>query len=155
VPGQKLINSTVYLEAAVNYNRTFADKHNLSGMLVYILRVALDANTSSLHGSLPYRDLSLSGRATYAYDYLYYAEFNFGYNGTERFYKDQRFGFFPSAGIAWTVSNEKFWEPLKDVVTNLRLRGTYGLVGNDAIGEGRFLYLSEVNVNDPNMSAVF
>ncbi|MFD2537663.1 SusC/RagA family TonB-linked outer membrane protein [Sphingobacterium chuzhouense] len=154
-PGQKLINSTVYLETAVNYNRTFADKHNLSGMLVYILRESLDANTSTLQESLPYRNLGLSGRATYAYDDRYYAEFNFGYNGTERFYKAQRFGFFPSAGVAWTVSNEKFWEPLKDVVTNLRLRGTYGLVGNDAIGAGRFLYLSEVNVNDPSMSAVF
>jgi len=154
-PGQKQVSSTVYVEAALNYNRTFADKHNLSGMLVYILREALDANTSTLQGSLPYRNLGLSGRATYAYDGRYYLEFNFGYNGSERFYKTHRFGFFPSAGAAWTISNEQFWEPFKSVVNNFRLRGTYGLVGNDAIGAGRFLYLSEVNVNDPDRSAVF
>lgn len=153
--GSQLINSSVYLETAVNYNRTFAEKHNFSGMLVYIMRGALDANRGTLQGSLPYRNVGLSGRTTYAYDSRYYAEFNFGYNGSERFYKDQRFGFFPSAGVAWSVSNEKFWEPLKNVVNNLRLRGTYGLVGNDAIGEGRFLYLSEVNPNNPNMGAVF
>ncbi len=153
--GSQSINSSVYLETAVNYNRTFADRHNLSGMLVYILRGALDANRSTLQASLPYRNIGLSGRTTYAYDSRYYAEFNFGYNGSERFYKAQRFGFFPSAGVAWTVSNEKFWEPIKHVVNNLRLRGTYGLVGNDAIGEGRFLYLSEVNPDNASMGAVF
>jgi len=154
-PGQKLVSSTVYLEAALNYSRTFAEKHNFSGMLVYILREALDANTATLQGSLPFRNLGLSGRATYAYDNRYHLEFNFGYNGSERFYETHRFGFFPSAGAAWTISNERFWEPLKSVVNNFRLRGTYGLVGNDAIGAGRFLYLSEVNVNDPDRSAVF
>lgn len=153
-PGNKTINSSVYIEAAANYNRNF-DKHNLSGMLVYIMREELDANASTLQKSLPYRNVGLSGRATYGYDNRYYAEFNFGYNGSERFYKDQRFGFFPSAGLAWNISNEKFFEPLKSTVNNLRLRGTYGLVGNDAIGDGRFLYLSEVNVNDPGMGAAF
>jgi len=154
-PGEKTISSTVYLETAVNYNRTFAEKHNVSGMLVYILREALDANSATLQESLPFRNVGLSGRATYSYDNRYYAEFNFGYNGSERFYKAQRFGFFPSAGLAWTISNEKFWEPLKSTITNLRLRGTYGIVGNDAIGAGRFLYLSEVNPNDNDRRAVF
>lgn len=154
-PGEKRISSTVYLETALNYNRTFAEKHNVSGMLVYILREALDANSATLQESLPFRNVGLSGRATYSYDNRYYAEFNFGYNGSERFYKAQRFGFFPSAGLAWTISNEKFWEPFKSSITNFRLRGTYGIVGNDAIGAGRFLYLSEVNPNDENRSAVF
>lgn len=154
-PGEKRISSTVYLETALNYNRTFADKHNVSGMLVYILREALDANSATLQESLPFRNVGLSGRATYSYDDRYYAEFNFGYNGSERFYKTQRFGFFPSGGLAWTISNEKFWKPLESTITNLRLRGTYGVVGNDAIGAGRFLYLSEVNPNDGNRSAVF
>src|SRR5690606_34167986 len=108
-PGEKTISSTVYLETAVNYNRTFAEKHNVSGMLVYILREALDANSATLQESLPFRNVGLSGRATYSHDNRYYAEFNFGYNGSERFYKAQRFGFFPSAGLAWTISNEKFW----------------------------------------------
>lgn len=156
-PGDKRINSTLYLETALNYNRILADRHTFSGMLVYIMREALEANAPTLQESLPFRNIGLSGRTTYAYDSRYYVEFNFGYNGSERFYRDQRYGFFPSAGLAWSISNEKFFEPFSATINNLRLRATYGLVGNDAIGENndRFLYLSEVNPNDDAMSARF
>ena len=153
--GDKRVNSTVYIEAAIDYNRLFADKHNLSGMLVYILREQLNGNAGSLQTSLPYRNLGLSGRATYGFENRYFAEFNFGYNGSERFYKTHRWGFFPSAGLAWNISNEDFFSGLKETVDNLRLRATYGLVGNDAIGSGRFLYLSEINPNVSEMGAVF
>ncbi|MDP4187758.1 MAG: SusC/RagA family TonB-linked outer membrane protein, partial [Bacteroidota bacterium] len=80
-----------------------------------------------------------------------------GYNGSERFYKTKRFGFFPSAGLAWSISNEKFFKPYKDVVTNLRLRTTYGLIGNDEIGSAtdRFFYLSNLNMNNSSMGATF
>jgi TonB-linked SusC/RagA family outer membrane protein len=143
--------STVfYLESALNYAHIFGDKHAFSGLLVHIMRSNIDANGANLQLSLPSRNVGLSGRATYAYDKRYFAEFNFGYNGSERFYQDKRFGFFPSAGIAWSISNEKFWEPVKNIVNNFRLRATYGLVGNDAIGSAtdRFFYLSNVNMND-------
>ena len=155
--GAKLINSTFYLESALNYNHTFNKKHNVSGLLVYIMRQTLAANAGDLQLSLPTRNIGLSGRATYSYDNRYFGEFNFGYNGSERFYKTNRFGFFPSAGAAWSVSNEKFFEPLKSVVSNLRLRATYGLVGNDAIGSpsDRFFYLSNVNMNDAAKRAIF
>ena len=153
--GEKRVNSTVYIETALDYNRLFADRHNLSGMLVYVLRQQLNGNAGSLQSSLPYRNLGLSGRATYGFDNRYFAEFNFGYNGSERFYKTHRWGFFPSAGLAWSISNENFFSGLKKTVDNLRLRATYGLVGNDAIGSGRFLYLSEINPNASGMSAVF
>jgi len=142
-------SSVFYLESALDYNRTFADKHSLSGLLVYIMRSDINAKANSLELSLPSRNLGLSGRTTYAYDSRYFLEFNFGYNGSERFHKDFRWGFFPSVGVAWSVSNEKFWEPLKDKVNNFRMRATYGLVGNDAIGSAsdRFFYLSKVNMN--------
>lgn len=148
--GDKLINSTFYMENALNYDRTF-NKHGLSGMLIYIMRQNLSADGSTLQLSLPSRNLGLSGRTTYSYDNRYFAEFNFGYNGSERFHESKRFGFFPSGGLAWNVSNEKFFEPLKSTVTNLRLRGTYGVVGNDAIGSAsdRFFYLSQVDRNGP------
>ncbi len=147
--GPKEVSSVFYLESALSYSRTFSEKHGLSGMLVYVMRQNLSANAGSLQLSLPYRNLGLSGRATYSFDNRYFAEFNFGYNGSERFHKTQRFGFFPSVGLAWSLSNERFWEPLQAVVTNLRLRGTYGLVGNDAIGsaEDRFFYLSNIDMN--------
>jgi len=153
--GTKTINTVFYMENAFNYSRTFADKHNLSGLVVLTLRNRLDGNAGSLQTSLPYRNMGVSGRLTYSYNTRYFAEFNFGYNGSERFHISKRYGFFPSAGLAWSVSNEKFWEPFKETVSNLRLRATYGVVGNDAIGSGRFLYLSEVNMNASNRGAVF
>src|SRR5699024_1442710 len=155
--GSKDVSSIFYLESVIDYNQKFADKHNLSGMLVYIMRNELKGNAGSLQLSLPFRNLGLSGRMTYSYDDRYYGEFNFGYNGSERFYKTNRFGFFPSAGIAWTISNEDFWVNIKDVVSNFRLRTTYGLVGNDAIGSpsDRFFYLSNVDMNSENHSYTF
>ncbi|WP_157274036.1 TonB-dependent receptor [Pedobacter sp. BAL39] len=155
--GAKNLNSTFYMQTTLNYTRTFASKHDVGGLLVFINRQSLNANAGDLQQSLPSRNVGLSGRATYAYDRRYFAEFNFGYNGTERFAKSNRFGFFPSAGVAWSVSNEKFFEPLKNIVSNLRLRYTYGLVGNDQIGSAadRFFYLSNVNMDDPNRSALF
>ncbi len=157
VEGPKRISSVFYLESALNYNRTLKDKHGLSGMLVYIMRQTLQGNAGDLQQSLPYRNLGLSGRFTYAFDNRYFAEFNFGYNGSERFYKNHRFGFFPAAGVAWHASNEKFWEPLKSVFPLMKFRATYGIVGNDAIGgpEDRFFYLSNVEMNDNARQAVF
>lgn len=147
--GDKTLSSDFYGELAVDYRRTFNKVHGFSGTLVGVAKNSLTGNAGSLQNSLPFRNVGLSGRATYLYDNRYAAEFNFGYNGSERFYKTQRFGFFPSAGVAYTVSNEKYWESLQRVVTKLKLRATYGLVGNDAIGspDDRFFYLSNVDMN--------
>ena len=155
--GNKTVSSTFYLQSQFVYNRNFNDKHQVNGLLVYRMQESLTSDFSSLQTSLPSRNLGVSGRATYAYDNRYFVEFNFGYNGSERFHQSQRFGFFPSAGAAWTISNEKFWQPFKKVVNNFRLRGSYGLVGNDGIGSSadRFFYLSEVNLNDSDRSATF
>ncbi|WP_343308220.1 TonB-dependent receptor [Chitinophaga niabensis] len=154
--GNKILNATFYMESMLNYSRDFK-KHGVSGLLVFITRQSLNANAGDLQQSLPSRNVGLSGRFTYAYDNRYFAEFNFGYNGSERFYKTNRFGFFPSGGVAWAISNEPFFEPLKGTVTNLRLRYSYGLVGNDQIGsaQDRFFYLSNVNMNDGNRGARF
>lgn len=147
--GGSVTNSTSYFELMTNYNRTFED-HGVSALLVAIGRQALNANTGSLQQSLPYRNLGLSGRLTYSYSNRYFFEFNFGYNGSERFHKSHRWGFFPSAGVAWNVANEKFWEPWKDNINLLKFRCSYGLVGNDQIGSAsdRFYYLSEMNMYD-------
>ena len=150
VPGGKKLESTFYMESKLFYNRLFNDKHDIGAMLVYTMREKVIAFQSNLQKSLPYRNMGLSGRATYGYNDKYFGEFSFGYNGSERFSKKHRFGFFPSAGIGYMVSNEAFFEPLKRVVTKFKLKSTYGLVGNDAIGkdDDRFFYLSQVNMND-------
>lgn len=146
-PGYKAVESSFYGEASLMYNRTFDERHAVSGMLVGIARNLLIANASTLAESLPQRNLGLSGRLTYGYDNRYFSEFNFGYNGSEKFDKGHRWGFFPSVGLGWSVSNEAFWTGrLKDIVSKLKLRATYGLVGNDEIGSQRFFYLSEVTI---------
>ncbi|TKG95038.1 SusC/RagA family TonB-linked outer membrane protein [Puteibacter caeruleilacunae] len=155
--GKKVINSNSYFEGAIDYNGTFNEKHGVSGLLVFTRREQEYANAGDLQKSLPYRNLGISGRFTYSYDSRFYAEFNFGYNGSERFAESERFGFFPSAGLAWNVSNEDFWEGIKNKITQFKLKATYGLVGNDAIGgqDDRFFYLSNVNLSNGNKGMKF
>lgn len=157
--GGKEVATATYGELALNYDKTFAQKHNVSGLLVGILRNSIEStpNTTTLQTSLPYRNLGISGRASYGYDSRYMVEFNFGFNGSERFHKDKRYGFFPSAGVAWNIANEKFWEPLAPIVKQFKLRGTFGLIGNDAIGgpADRFFYLSDVKLNNSAMGYTF
>ena len=149
-PGDKIINSMAFLQAAIRYNQVFGEKHETSGMLITIVQHYLTANAKTLQLSLPGRNQGVSGRFTYGYDRRYMAEFNFGYNGSERFAKKFRYGFFPSVGLAWNINNEPFFESINDKITQLKLRGTYGLVGNDQIGsrDDRFYYLSDVNLNN-------
>ncbi len=153
----QILNGTLYFEGAIQYNRLFAEKHNVSGMLVYTLRDYKDGNADTQQLALPSRNVGLAGRFTYGYDSRYFLEANFGYNGSERFDKSHRFGFFPSIGAGWIVSNEQFMESLKKTVTKLKLKATYGLVGNDAIGgdEDRFFYLSQVNMSDSDRGFTF
>ncbi|SFL52869.1 SusC/RagA family TonB-linked outer membrane protein [Proteiniphilum acetatigenes] len=152
----KTVESTTYTESRLNYANTF-DMHSVSGLLVFTTREWLAANQGSLQLSLPSRNVGLAGRATYSFDSRYFAEFNFGYNGSERFAENNRWGFFPSAGVAWLISNESFWKHLQPTIHNLKLRYSYGLVGNDQIGEkeDRFFYLSQVNMEDGNRGAYF
>ncbi|MGV8135688.1 MAG: SusC/RagA family TonB-linked outer membrane protein [Mangrovibacterium sp.] len=156
--GEKKVTSTTYGEVAVNYDCTFGEKHGVSGLIVSTIRNYLAANAGTLALSLPSRNMGVSGRFTYSYDNRYFGEFNFGYNGSERFARKYRFGFFPSAGMAWFVSNEPFWtENLNKIISKLKIKATYGLVGNDAIGSetDRFFYLSDVNMNATNKAYTF
>ncbi|RPE14089.1 TonB-dependent receptor [Chitinophaga lutea] len=160
LPSGAGVNAIMYWESSLMYNRAIG-KHNLSAMLINIMRSTVAPPRTiagaTLQQGLPARNSGVSGRLTYNYDARYFAEFNFGYNGSERFYDTHRFGFFPSAGAAWTISNEEFFKKYSRSITNLKVRGTYGLVGNDAIGSetDRFFYLSETNPNDGSMGATF
>ncbi|WP_298651733.1 TonB-dependent receptor [uncultured Proteiniphilum sp.] len=156
--GPKNVNAVTYFESALNWARNFNKKHEVGALLVYTMRNELIGNAGDLQRSLPYRNLNLAGRITYAYDSRYMFEGNFGYNGSERFSKAERFGFFPSAGIGWIISNEGFYgEGLRKIVSSLKLKSTYGLSGNDAIGDAndRFFYLSNVNMNSANHRSSF
>lgn len=151
-------NSVLYMEAAVNYYRTFAEKHNVSGLLVTTAREFLDGNAPTVQLSLPNRNLGISGRFNYDYDNKYFVEANFGYNGSERFAEENRFGFFPSFGLGWLISNEPFFGGISNTINRLKIRASFGWVGNDRIGntrEDRFFYLSEVNISNQGGGATF
>ena len=133
VSGQTILN----IEASSNYERTFASRHRVSGMFLYYLRERSLINPGSYWYTFPYKSMGIAGRATYSFKDRYFAEFNFGYNGSENFAPGHRFGFFPSGAVGWIVSNEKFWEPIKTWVSLLKIKGSIGKVGNDQIGGNR------------------
>ena len=141
--GDRLMN----LQATLNYQRMFGDKHDVGAMLVYLQReYNLNNPDNNYYNTLPERNQGLAGRVTYAYDGRYLAEFNFGYNGSENFEKGSRYGFFPSLAVGYLISNEKFFEPLTKVISNLKIRASYGVVGNADIGSNRFPYLTKVDL---------
>ena len=126
------------MQVSLNYDRVFGD-HAVTGMVL-----AQRDNWDDWGGALPYNILGIASRFTYGYDSRYLAEVNLGYNGSEQFAPDNRFGFFPAVSAGWVVSNEAF---LRDnpVVTSLKLRASYGEVGNDKlVTEERFLYISKI-----------
>jgi TonB-linked SusC/RagA family outer membrane protein len=151
-------NSNFYYEAVLEYNRTFKEKHEIGGLLVTYFQEALNTiGGNTAFSTLPSRNTGISGRTSYSYDSRYFGEFNFGYNGSEKFAKQNRFGFFPSIGLGWIISNEPFFEKNVPSVNLLKLRYTYGLVGNDGISSAsdRFFYLSDVNLNNGGTGYTF
>ena len=144
-------NSNFYYEAVLEYNKTLNEKHDFSGLLVSYFQESLNTiSGNTAFSTLPSRNMGISGRASYNYDARYFSEFNFGYNGSEKFAEKNRFGFFPSVGFGWIASNETFFKENMPSVNLLKLKYTYGLVGNDGISgpSDRFFYLSEVNLNN-------
>lgn len=141
---------SVYLEASVNWARSFG-KHDLSALFLYqqSQRNDVGINKSEPELALPYRHQGIAGRITYSYDNRYFIEGNFGYNGSENFSPGKRFGFFPSVAAGYVISNEKFFEPVRGVIDLLKIKASYGIVGNDKIGTGdnvrRFIYNGTVN----------
>jgi len=136
-----------YIQGYFNYDRAFGD-HHVGGMLLYNQDEYNSNVNSSLLNSLPKRRMGIAVRAAYDYANRYLFEFNAGYNGSENFAKGHRFGFFPSVSVGWNISQEKFWEPIRNIVSNFKIRGSYGLVGNDQVPYTRFLYMGITTLND-------
>jgi len=139
-------NRQFYTESAINYNRTFGD-HEVSAMLLYNQSDKINGFEDDFILSLPYRSRGLAGRSTYAYQEKYLLEFNFGYNGSENFVPERRYGFFPSIGLGWVVSKEPFFKPLENVFQLLKFRFSHGIVGNSNIdpdNNRRFGYIGTI-----------
>ena len=139
-------NRRLYIEASLNYARSFG-RHNVTGLFLFqqSSRSLLGDSAGSSQYSLPYRNQGVAGRLTYNYANRYFFEFNAGYNGSENFSPGKRFGFFPSVALGYLVSEEPWWGSMKNVVDMLKVRGSWGLVGNDQIGGNRrFIYLGTI-----------
>ena len=132
----------IYLEASLNYDRTFADLHDVTGMILYMQKERQDQGSG-----LPYKKQSVVARASYGFDNRYLAEASFGLTGSENFAKGYRYGIFPSVGLAWYLSNEAFMKDTEDIINKLKIRASLGLTGNDDVGGNRFPYRGTLNTN--------
>lgn len=136
---------TTYMEASLNYERLFAEKHRVGALFLYNHKIHNRTQDDDKFKSLPYKNQGIAARGTYAFKDTYFAEFNMGYNGSENFARGHRFGFFPAGAIGWMVSNEKWFEPIIKTVDLLKLKASYGVVGNDDIGGSRrWIYESTI-----------
>ncbi len=138
-------DQTFELQARFDWNRKFG-LHDVSAMVSY-------RQWEYRTNVLPNRNQGFSFRATYDYAHRYLVEFNAGYNGTERLAKGDRFGFFPAGSIGWVISNEPWFAPAANVLTNLKLRASYGLVGSDDLAQpsgSYFLYIDKIQDNSIN-----
>ena len=139
-----------YFETSLGYNRTFGE-HTVGALLLYNQSKTYYPSTYS---DVPRGYVGLVGRVTYDYKSRYMAEFNIGYNGSENFHPDRRFGTFPAGSVGWIISEEKFFKPISKIVTFLKLRASWGLVGNDRIGGNRFMYMPDPYVVSNNQYLV-
>ena len=140
--------TAINFEGSLIYERLFAEDHRVSGMFLYSVRSKSKNRPLNYIDAYPTKNMGIAGRFTYAFRDKYFAEFNFGYNGSENFAPGKRYGFFPSYAVGYMISNEKFWEPLRDKINILKIRASYGKIGNDEIGGSRrFAYNTTMNTN--------
>lgn len=129
----------LYVDAGIDWAGSFGS-HNVTALFLgkaskYYM--PWDDNKTNTPSGI----IGLVGRVTYNYDNRYMAEVNMGYNGTEQFSKGNRFGLFPAFSVGWVPTSEAFF-PKNDYVTFMKIRASYGLVGNDRLGNSRrYFYL--------------
>ncbi|NLR61418.1 SusC/RagA family TonB-linked outer membrane protein [Chitinophaga polysaccharea] len=135
----------MYLEGNLTYDHSFG-KHNVGALLVGAMRNRVIGSAGDLKTAIPYRSQNAAARVTYSYLDKYLAEVNMGATGSENFETGKRWGYFPAASAGWVISKENFFQPLTKTISLLKIRGSYGMTGNDLIGNGdRFGYLTYIN----------
>lgn len=140
----------IYIEAQLNYARTFGKKHDVTGVVVYNQKETEYQGSKNSSGTdvvgglklLPYRKQNVVARGTYTYDGRYVLEASFGATGSENFAQGNRWGIFPAVGGAWNVHSEQFMQKdnILNILNKLRFRASYGITGNDNTGSDRFVY---------------
>ena len=140
-------------EFRLYYNGNWGD-HTVSYTGLFNLSQFASSQGRTLFDAIKHRNMGLSMRLSYGFKERYYLEGSFGYNGSERFAKNNRFGFFPSVGLSYVISKEPFMVGTSHWLSFLKLRASYGKVGNDGIGtgsgigeNGRYVYLPNIGVD--------
>lgn len=136
------------LEAELHYDRTFG-KHHVGGTVKYTQNqknFTVGVGTDIIKG-IAKRNQGLAGRATYAYGYKYFLDFNFGYTGTENLARGHQFGFFPAISVGWNIAEEKWVKKVMPWLEMFKVRYSYGEVGNDNMGDVRFPYLYTIGTS--------
>lgn len=148
-PSRSVNQYSKYLfETTLNYVTKINSLHDISSLLYYYMSSQKDSRWSlSGLNSVPMRYQGISGRVTYGYDNTYFLDLNFGYTGSENFQPGRQFGFFPSIAGGFIPTNYDFFKEKLPFLTYLKLRASYGIVGNDRISNARFPYLTIVNSN--------
>src|SRR5690606_2722631 len=136
---------TINLESSITYENFFNETHRVGGLFLFNMREHTNNFPANYIASFPFRNMGIAARATYSYKDRYFVEGNFGYNGSENFSPGRQFGFFPSLALGYIISNEKYFENIRPVISLLKLKGSVGEIGNDQIGgDRRFAYNSEM-----------
>ncbi|PTQ97869.1 TonB-linked SusC/RagA family outer membrane protein [Mucilaginibacter yixingensis] len=144
-------NTTI--QTGFYYNRSFG-RHNVSGLLMGTRQLIQGSSDGSVFTAPPRASQGLVNRLTYNYSEKYFVEFNASYNGSENFApasfkggdgKNHQYGFFPAVSAGWTMTNESFF-PKSDILSYAKIRGSYGIVGNDKL-DSRFLFLTSYSAN--------
>lgn len=137
-----------YMEAKLDYNTSFG-AHNLGALLFYYMEDAKGSewgNGDALGiAAIAKRRQNVSGRLSWGYNSTYFVDANFGYTGSDLFPKGERFGFFPSVAVGWAPTSYKWVQKHLPFVNFFKIRGSYGLAGNDNIANTRFPYLTIIN----------
>lgn len=129
------IQRTFYWEASLNYNRKFAEKHNVTALLL------MHQRELRYGADFPYHTEAYVGRVTYDYKGKYLLEANVGYTGSEQFAPSNRYGLFPSLAVGYTISKEPWWKNAMPWWNKMKIRYSDGIVGSDSASE-RWLYYS-------------
>ncbi|MET0461574.1 MAG: TonB-dependent receptor [Chitinophagaceae bacterium] len=145
----------------LNYDRTFSGRHHIYGLALFSQNSATAASGTSAYNFIPNNFRGFTGRVGYDFKQKYIVEFNGAYNGSDRFSEDKRYGFFPAASAGWNISEEPFFKDNINFINRMKIRGSYGLVGNDKIGSGFSYYYQQIYsapgsmvfFGDPNANA--
>jgi TonB-linked SusC/RagA family outer membrane protein len=133
---------SIWIDLSLNYDRSFGDHHVSGLLLANRTQLLVGGTTASAEKLIPFVSQGLVSRLTYNYRNKYFVEFNAGYNGTDNFAKNNRYGFFPAVSAGWVISQENFLSS-NPIIDFLKIRASYGLTGNDQLNGRRWLFVSQ------------